>query len=214
MSSFWMWCESLPLGSQIWHDCALTLILLTWRIWWAPNNASSWEMGYNLAFKGLIVKFGCYLFIYLKFWLLYIVIVIVIVIVRRIIIIIIMPEAQNWHFVCSCTVDSPYWCKYRRKYTHSLKVNVCCFVTQDAASTLERKKRGIEATCSQVWRMLHKVLIEQLVFYWVASELMFMTQGVSSIVHVVPFAVFWYLATQVVLCMSSHLLCSDTLRHK
>ena len=31
----------------------LTLILLTWRIWWAPNNASRWQMGFNLAFKGL-----------------------------------------------------------------------------------------------------------------------------------------------------------------
>ena len=25
-----------------------------WRIWWAPNNASKWQMGFNLAFKGLI----------------------------------------------------------------------------------------------------------------------------------------------------------------
>jgi len=31
----------------------LTLILLTWRIWWALNNASRWQMGFNLAFKGL-----------------------------------------------------------------------------------------------------------------------------------------------------------------
>ena len=31
----------------------LSLILLTWRIWWAPNNASKWQMGFNLAFKGL-----------------------------------------------------------------------------------------------------------------------------------------------------------------
>jgi hypothetical protein len=31
----------------------LTLTLLTWRIWWAPNNASRWQMGFNLAFKGL-----------------------------------------------------------------------------------------------------------------------------------------------------------------
>jgi hypothetical protein len=30
----------------------LTLILLTWRIWWAPNTASRWQMGFNLAFKG------------------------------------------------------------------------------------------------------------------------------------------------------------------
>jgi hypothetical protein len=32
----------------------LTLILLTWRIWWASNNASRWQMGFNWAFKGLI----------------------------------------------------------------------------------------------------------------------------------------------------------------
>jgi len=31
---------------------ALTLILLTWRIWSAPNNASKWQMGFNSAFKG------------------------------------------------------------------------------------------------------------------------------------------------------------------
>jgi len=31
----------------------LTLILLTWRKWWTPNNASKWQMGFNSAFKGL-----------------------------------------------------------------------------------------------------------------------------------------------------------------
>jgi len=31
----------------------LTLILITWRIWWAPNNASKWQKGFNSAFKGL-----------------------------------------------------------------------------------------------------------------------------------------------------------------
>ena len=31
----------------------LTLILLTWRIWWAPNNASKWQMVFISAFKGL-----------------------------------------------------------------------------------------------------------------------------------------------------------------
>jgi hypothetical protein len=31
----------------------LTLILLMWRIGWAPNNASRWQMGFNSAFKGL-----------------------------------------------------------------------------------------------------------------------------------------------------------------
>jgi len=28
----------------------LTLILLTCRIWWAPNNASKGQMGFSLAF--------------------------------------------------------------------------------------------------------------------------------------------------------------------
>jgi hypothetical protein len=27
--------------------------MLTWRIWWAPNNASKGQMGFNSAFKGL-----------------------------------------------------------------------------------------------------------------------------------------------------------------
>ena len=31
----------------------LTLILLMWRIWWAPNNARKWQMGFFSAFKGL-----------------------------------------------------------------------------------------------------------------------------------------------------------------
>ena len=35
----------------------LTLILLMWRIWWAPNNVSKWQMGFNSAFKGLINKY-------------------------------------------------------------------------------------------------------------------------------------------------------------
>ena len=38
---------------QIYKHCSLTLILLTWRIWRAPNNASKWQMGFNSAFKGL-----------------------------------------------------------------------------------------------------------------------------------------------------------------
>ena len=37
----------------------LTLILLKWRIWWAPNNACKWQMGFNLAFKGLSTGFLC-----------------------------------------------------------------------------------------------------------------------------------------------------------
>jgi hypothetical protein len=34
----------------------LTFILLTWRKWWTPNNASKWQMGFNSGFKGLIMK--------------------------------------------------------------------------------------------------------------------------------------------------------------
>jgi len=37
-----------------------TLILLTWKMWWAPNNASKWQMGFNSAFKGLMIIFICY----------------------------------------------------------------------------------------------------------------------------------------------------------
>jgi hypothetical protein len=36
---------------------ALALILLTWRIWWAPNNASKWQMGFNSASKVLIQQY-------------------------------------------------------------------------------------------------------------------------------------------------------------
>ena len=35
------------------YICYLTLILLMWRICWAPNNASKWQMGFNSVFKGL-----------------------------------------------------------------------------------------------------------------------------------------------------------------
>jgi len=40
-------------GKQQNRRIVLTLILLMWRIWWAPNNASKWLMGFNSAFKGL-----------------------------------------------------------------------------------------------------------------------------------------------------------------
>jgi hypothetical protein len=29
----------------------LTLILLTWKKWWAPASASKWRMGFNSAFN-------------------------------------------------------------------------------------------------------------------------------------------------------------------
>ena len=35
----------------------LALILLTWTIWRAPTNAGKWWMGFNSAFKGLIILF-------------------------------------------------------------------------------------------------------------------------------------------------------------
>ena len=34
----------------------LTLILLTWRKWWAPNNSSKQQMGFNSAFKELKLR--------------------------------------------------------------------------------------------------------------------------------------------------------------
>jgi len=34
----------------------LTLILVMWRIWWAPNNASRWQKGFNSAFKRLMLN--------------------------------------------------------------------------------------------------------------------------------------------------------------
>jgi hypothetical protein len=52
------------------HNFALTLILLTWRIWWAPNNASKWQMGFNLVFKGLaqFENLQNFLNLYDSFW--------------------------------------------------------------------------------------------------------------------------------------------------
>jgi len=41
----------------------LTLTLLTWRLWWALNNASRWQMGFNSAFKGLI-RLGKQVFVF------------------------------------------------------------------------------------------------------------------------------------------------------
>jgi len=47
----------MPVSSQLQSltGLCLTLILLTRRIWWAPTNASKWQMGFNSAFKGLMV---------------------------------------------------------------------------------------------------------------------------------------------------------------
>ena len=38
-----------------WSNNTLTLILLMWTKWRAPTNASKWRMGFNSAFKGLIM---------------------------------------------------------------------------------------------------------------------------------------------------------------
>jgi len=35
------------------HSTSLTLTPLMWRIWWAPDNASKWQMVLNSALKGL-----------------------------------------------------------------------------------------------------------------------------------------------------------------
>jgi len=36
-----------------WRSETHSLTLLTWTIWWAHNNASKWQMGFNSAFKRL-----------------------------------------------------------------------------------------------------------------------------------------------------------------
>ena len=46
-------CFSCLEGST--QETPLTLILLTWTIWRAPTNASKRRMGFNSAFKGLIM---------------------------------------------------------------------------------------------------------------------------------------------------------------
>jgi len=43
--------EYVIMHCMIWR--CLTLILLTWRIWWVHNNASKWQMGFNSVFKWL-----------------------------------------------------------------------------------------------------------------------------------------------------------------
>ena len=49
-------CRTVYIFQYVFQKCSLTLILLTWRIRWAPNNASIWQMGFNWAFKGLNCK--------------------------------------------------------------------------------------------------------------------------------------------------------------
>ena len=53
----WNFVEKLdgmrPLDRTRCRGRILTLKPLTWKIWWASNNASKWQMGFNSAFKGL-----------------------------------------------------------------------------------------------------------------------------------------------------------------
>ena len=51
MSSIYIYIYIYYISSLRVND--LTLILLTWRKWWTPNNASKWRMGFNPAFKVL-----------------------------------------------------------------------------------------------------------------------------------------------------------------
>ena len=45
---------TFPVNLWVILSCnSLTLNPLTWKIWWAPNNASKWQMGFDSAFKGL-----------------------------------------------------------------------------------------------------------------------------------------------------------------
>ena len=66
--SYRMWCvvvcdlETSRMGAPYIYDISslrfndLTFILLTWRKWLAPNNASRHQMGFNSEFKGLRSK--------------------------------------------------------------------------------------------------------------------------------------------------------------
>jgi len=46
----------------------LTPYLLMWRIWWAPNNTSGWQIGFNSAFKGLRIVTLCNVAYWCNMW--------------------------------------------------------------------------------------------------------------------------------------------------
>ena len=48
----------------VWY--CLILILLTWKIWRAHNNASKWQMGFNSAFKRVNFCMLCIFLIYIQ----------------------------------------------------------------------------------------------------------------------------------------------------
>jgi hypothetical protein len=54
LSKFSMHTVYNPLELFLFMKICLILILLMWRIRWAPNNASRWQIGFNFSFKGLI----------------------------------------------------------------------------------------------------------------------------------------------------------------
>ena len=54
LSHILSWYRNAKFLSAILVRNILTPILLTWRIWWTPNNASKWQMGFSWVFNGLI----------------------------------------------------------------------------------------------------------------------------------------------------------------
>ena len=50
-----VWVQFCTVYRCVYFDVntSLTLILLTWKIVWGPNNSSRWQMEINSAFKGL-----------------------------------------------------------------------------------------------------------------------------------------------------------------
>jgi len=53
MNSVFVGCDISADWREIFPTPSLTLNTLTWKIWWASNNASRWQKGFNSAFKGL-----------------------------------------------------------------------------------------------------------------------------------------------------------------
>ena len=48
-----LYCHFIVQRTVFRNILCLNLTLLTWRIWWAPNNASRWQVGFNRVFKRL-----------------------------------------------------------------------------------------------------------------------------------------------------------------
>jgi len=71
---FWNTSTNLPdyTASHSRRCWPLTLTPLTWRIWWAPTNASRWQIGFNSAFKGLNMLFTIYDWLFMLLWALHV----------------------------------------------------------------------------------------------------------------------------------------------